>query len=241
MNLLQIFGQSFLVGLSGAVAPGPLLTYNIQLTCKKGFWIGPKLILGHAFLEAGLILGLIWGLGRFLQLSLTRIAISFLGGVMLIWMGYDLIFKESRKASAPANHEIAATLEPAPGKGLTELNPVLAGVVISLSNPYWLMWWVMVGLTLITQAFRYGWVGVGCFFCGHFLSDLGWYSFVSGVMVKSRRLLTGRFYRWLLCGCGLFLIYLALAFIYDALKLLGFLPWFFERTIDLFQKVVKFV
>ncbi len=240
MDLLQIFGQAFLVGLSGAMAPGPLLTYNIQLTCKKGFWIGPKLVLGHAILEAMLILGLIWGLGRIIQLPVTRIAIGLLGGLMLVWMGYDLIFKESRKGSL-GSLEVAAATETAPATGMTDLNPVLAGIVISISNPYWLMWWVMVGLAMITQALNFGWVGVGCFYFGHILSDLGWYSFISGAVAKGRRFLSDRVYRWLLFICGLFLIFLALVFIYDALDLLGFIPWIFEETIDLFQQVKKMI
>lgn len=241
MDLFQIFGQAFLVGLSGAVAPGSLFTYNIQLTCKKGFWSGPKLILGHAILEAILILGLILGLGRFIQLPVTRIVIGLLGGMMLIWMGYDLVFIESKKGSISTSMEVAATVETAPTSRMTDLNPVLAGIIISISNPYWLMWWVMIGLAMITQALNFGWVGVGSFYCGHILSDLGWYSFVSGAVVKGRRFISDRAYRWLLFICGVFLIILALVFVYDALYLLGFIPWFFEQTIDLFQHVKKMV
>jgi threonine/homoserine/homoserine lactone efflux protein len=237
MDLLRIFGQSFLVGLSGAVAPGPLLTYNIQLTCKKGFWIGPKLVLGHAILEGILILGLIWGLGRFIQLPATRIIIGILGGLMLIWMGYDLAFKESRKGSIASSLEVASTIETPPTIGMTELPPVLAGIVISISNPYWLMWWVMVGLAMITQASNFGWMGVGSFYLGHISGDLGWYSLISGALVRGRRFISDRVYRWLLFICGLFLIFLALVFIYDALDLLGFIPWIFEQAVDLFQKV----
>ena len=241
MDLFQIFGQAFLVGLSGAVAPGPLLTYNIQLTCKKGFWIGPKLVLGHAILEALLILGLILGLGRFIQLPATRIIIGILGGLMLVWMGYGLAFKESKKGSIISSLEVAASAETPPAVGMTELTPVLAGMVISVGNPYWLMWWVMVGLAMITQALNFGWVGIGCFYLGHISADLGWYSLISGALVKGRRFISDRVYRWLLFVCGLFLIFLALVFIYDALDLLGFIPWFFDQTTDLFQQVREMV
>lgn len=241
MDLFQIFGQSFLLGLSGAVAPGPLLTYNIQLTCKKGFWVGPKLIFGHLILEGILILGLIWGLGRFIQLPATRIIIGFLGGIMLAWMGYDLIFIESKKGGISSSLEVAAAVETPPAARTTDLNPVLAGMVISISNPYWLMWWVMVGLTMITQAFNFGWIGVLLFYLGHILSDLGWYSLISGAIVKGRRFLSDRIYRGLLFGCGLFLFFLALVFFYDALHLLGIVPWFYDRTIDLFQRVRSMV
>jgi len=241
MDLIHIFGQSFLMGLSGSMAPGPLLTYNIQLTCKKGFWSGPKLILGHVILEAVLIMGLIWGLGDFIRLPVTQIIIGLLGGIMLIWMGYDLVFKESRNGSISSTLEIAAAAETAPTTRMTDLNPVLAGMVISISNPYWLMWWVMVGLAIITQALNFGWVGILVFYLGHSLSDLGWYSLISGALVKGRRFLSDRIYRGLLFVCGLFLFIMALIFIYDAFDLLGIIPIFLKRTVDLFQQLRSMV
>jgi hypothetical protein len=73
------------------------------------------------------------------------------------------------------------------------------------------------------------------------LSDLGWYSLISAALVKGRRFLSDRIYRGLLFVCGLFLFILALVFIYDALDLLGIVPCFLERTLDLFQQVRSMV
>ena len=239
MGLIQIFLQAFLVGLSGAVAPGPMLTYNIQLSYKKGFWVGPKLVLGHAILEAILVLGLILGLGSFIRLPLTRICLGFLGGILLAWMSFDLIVSESRKGLAGA--EEAATISTNTTVSAATLNPVLAGFVVSLTNPYWSLWWSMIGLTLITQSFSQGWVGVTVFFCGHILADLGWYSFISVAVSKGRRFISEQLYRWLLIGCGVILAFMALAFIYDALNLCGVSKWLFEQTTDLFLRMRKLV
>lgn len=236
-NLVVIFTQAFVVGLSGALMPGPLLTYNIQLSYKKGFWTGPLLVLGHALLEAVLILGLLGGLGSFLQLNATRIALGILGGLMLLWMGADLIRTKSKHGTA-ANVEAAASGEMG---AVTNLPPVLAGIVISATNPYFLLWWAVLGLAMITQAYTWGWFGVATFYFGHIFADLGWYSLISVVIVKGKRFISDRIYRWLLFICGLFLIALALWFIWDAFKLLGFTRWLFERSRSLFEPIRRFV
>ena len=51
LSLLTIFAGSFVVGLSGAMAPGPVLTVTISETLKRGFKAGPLIILGHTLLE----------------------------------------------------------------------------------------------------------------------------------------------------------------------------------------------
>lgn len=236
-NLAVIFAQAFVVGLSGALMPGPLLTYNIQLSYKKGFWTGPQLVLGHAILEAALILGLLGGLGSFIQLKATRIALGILGGLMLFWMGTDLIRTESKKGPA-ANVESAASGETGT---VINLPPILAGIVISATNPYFLLWWAVLGLAMITQAYTLGWLGVAAFYFGHIFSDLSWYSLISAVIVKGKRFISEQIYRWLLLICGLFLIALALWFVWDALNLLGLIHWIFERSRNLFEPIRRFV
>ncbi len=234
MGLLPIFIQAFLVGLSGAVAPGPLLTYNIQLTYKKGFWIGPKLIVGHAILEGLLILGVIFGLGSFIQLPVTKITLWLVGGMLLAWMGYELIWKETKR-SINTTLEVSAAGEVSTASKTTNMNPVLAGIIISLSNPYWALWWAMIGLGLITQALTFGWVGVTVFFIGHILSDFAWYSFISAAVAKGRHYMSEVAYHWLLRVCGIFLLIIAAGFILDALKALGIIEWIFNQSIDLFK------
>jgi threonine/homoserine/homoserine lactone efflux protein len=235
MVLGQVLTQAFIVGLSGAVMPGPLLTYNIQLSYKKGFWSGPKLVLGHAILEALLILGLIFGLGTFIQVPITKIVIGLLGGTMLAMMGYELVLKESKKGLEIIDEQAATSGTVSRTVSTTELNPALAGLVISLSNPYWSLWWATVGIMMITQALSRGWLGVIFFYCGHILADFAWYSLVSGAVVKGRRFISPKFYRWLLIACGVFLLFLAASFMIDALKTMGVIPDLFKKTIELFK------
>lgn len=47
-SLLTIFVSSFVIGLSGALMPGPLLTATISESSQRGFIAGPLMIIGHA-------------------------------------------------------------------------------------------------------------------------------------------------------------------------------------------------
>jgi threonine/homoserine/homoserine lactone efflux protein len=231
-----IFFRAWVVAFSGALMPGPLLTVNIKESLKRGFWAGPQLILGHAILEGLLITGLVLGLGSVLQLELSKGMISVFGGAFLFWMAWGMLRHEGRGelVAAPVRENVEETgerenagEEAAAGTGgparsrHSGLPPVAAGIVLSLSNPYWSLWWATLGLGFLAQAEKLGAGGILLFFAGHILADLMWYSFVSFAVATGKKLLTPRIYRGIIVLCGLFLIYLAVDFFRLGLKTLG--------------------
>jgi threonine/homoserine/homoserine lactone efflux protein len=184
---------SFIVALSGALMPGPLLTVTVGEAARRGFWAGPLIILGHALLEAALVLLLLAGVGVWLHRPAILGVVALMGAGMLGWMGLGLI-----RASRHGRLQIDS-------QSHSGLNPVLAGVLMSLSNPYWLIWWLTIGLGYVIFAARYGFLGVALFYLGHIAADLAWYSLVSGAVAQGRQFLSDRVYRGFLAGCGLFL------------------------------------
>ncbi|MDD4550373.1 MAG: LysE family transporter, partial [Syntrophomonadaceae bacterium] len=87
MQIPALFVTAFIVGLSGAMMPGPLLTLTITESARRGFIAGPLIVLGHAILELILVLALLAGAAVYLsQPGVTRI-ISILGGGFLIYLG----------------------------------------------------------------------------------------------------------------------------------------------------------
>ena len=65
-------------------------------------------------------------------------------------------------------------------------NLVLAGILLSLANPYWFIWWATIGIGYILFSFQYGIAGIIAFYSGHILADLAWYSMISFGIAKGR-------------------------------------------------------
>src|SRR3989304_7241126 len=86
-SLPAIFFTSFVVALSGALMPGPVLTLTVAGAARGGWLAGPKIILGHGALELGLLVLLALGLGGFLASGPALKVFCLAGGVTLSAMG----------------------------------------------------------------------------------------------------------------------------------------------------------
>ncbi len=205
ISLLTIFSTSFMLALSGALMPGPMLTVTISETPRKGPLTGPLLILGHGIAEIILILALIVGLAPFLQNQLVSTIIFLFGGSFLIYMGASML------RSIP---ELSLTGQET---GSPSKNIILSGFLYSAANPYWIIWWGTIGLGYIVYSKQFGTIGLITFFIGHILADFAWYSFISVGLHKGKHLLQDKHYKILIGICGIFLLFLAITFIYKGL------------------------
>lgn len=217
MGLALIFSTAFLVGLSGALMPGPLLTVTVGESARRGFIAGPLLVLGHGLLEGLLVLALALGLSSVFHHPLTSKAVALLGGGFLVYMAWGMIrdaWSGRLKFEPGKTSGEAATREEPPQKVRDiGLRLVWTGILVSLSNPYWSLWWATVGLSYITLSLQHRSLGLLSFFSGHILSDLVWYSLVAAVVAGGRRFFTPNLYRGIILICGLFLLFLGGSFI----------------------------
>lgn len=203
------FSVSFVMALSGALMPGPLLTYTIARTMqtpRRGFLVGAWVIGGHALLEGVLVTGLALGVAEFLRAPLALKIIGAAGAGVLAFMGVGLV-RQSAVSLRRGSPDAAEGAPPATGAA-AGMHPVLAGTLISLSNPYWWVWWVTVGsATLIRfDASLANWKVLVAFFLGHEAGDLAWYVAVSTAVHFGRRTISRRVTDVLLIVCGVFLV-----------------------------------
>lgn len=205
LTLVAIFASSFLIALSGALMPGPLLTVTVSESPRRGAVTGPLMILGHGILELGLVIALLLGLAPILKQDAVFISISLAGGGILIWMAVSMF------RSLP---NLYLDLDASPGK---PRNLILSGIILSLANPYWTIWWASIGLGYIMSSAKLGAAGIISFFAGHILADFIWYSFISYSVSRGRRFLSNTLYRGLIGGCASFLLVFACCFLYSGL------------------------
>jgi len=203
-RLTLLAGSSFAVGLSGALVPGSMLAVTVAAAARLGAAAGPAVVLGHGVLELAAVVLVARGFGRVLARPRAFAIASLLGAAALLASGAFMIL------AAPRLHlrfetggaEGAGTLAAAAG----------LGVVSSLANPYWSVWWATIGTAYVARARGAGRAGVAVFFGGHLAADLAWYSLVACAVAAGRAVASDALYRGVVVGCGAFLVLLAAVF-----------------------------
>ncbi len=190
VHVLPILLSVVVISLSGVMMPGPMFAVTLAKSYRSP-WAGAQMALGHAVIEVPLILLIYFGLARFFQDTAVRVALSVLGGGVIIWMGIGL-FRARRNVVQG-------------GKDST-YSPFVAGIVMSGVNPFFILWWASIGSMLIMQFLDFGTGGLVAFTIVHWLCDLLWLSFVSVLVYKTKSLWSRGFQQWVFIGCSLLLI-----------------------------------
>lgn len=205
MKLWMIFMTSLVMGFSGAIMPGPLLTVTINESLRRGSRVGPQIASGHALLELALVVAIFFGLGTYITLPSVKGTIGVIGGLFLFWMAYGILKESFHAAALDLSGDITK-------KGLS---PWLSGITVSASNPYWFLWWATAGAGALMVAAGQGILGAISFYIGHILSDYIWFIFVAFTVAKGKKLFNPMAYKVVLGVCGLFLLGLASYFVYS--------------------------
>ena len=137
-QLFFLFWSAFAVALSGALMPGPVLTATISEVMKRGFKAGPLIVAGHAILEICLLVTVVAGLGPWITRNATMGVLGIGGGGLLVLMGIQMAVTARKTA------DLAVTTKADPQTAIR--GPVLTGILTSLSNPFWAIWWTTIGL-----------------------------------------------------------------------------------------------
>lgn len=205
--MFLLFVSAFVVGLSGAMMPGSLLTYTIRKSLSAGPRAGFVIVAGHALLEFFLVIVIFLGFDRLLQAKPIQIGIGIVGGILLAWMGLDMIVSSAKnKVSVQTDQQQARSG-----------NMLLSGILISAANPYFLLWWAVVGLGFIMQSYEtFGLAGVSVYYLGHITADIGWYGLVSVIVGTTRRFISEKPYRVILMILGALLIFFGAKFVINA-------------------------
>ncbi|MGF7140221.1 LysE family transporter [Roseimarinus sediminis] len=194
ISLAGIFFTSLLLAFSGAMMPGPLLTVTISESIYRGPKAGPLLISGHALLELLLLVALLLGLGPILKHNLFFMLAAFAGGAVMLWMAWGMFRSLPVLSVNPEKQQRAKN------------NLIVTGAVMSLANPYWIIWWATIGIGYIVHSQQLGMSGIAFFFAGHLLGDLIWYSAISLAVGHGKQLFTDKVYRILIGICAAFLV-----------------------------------
>ena len=192
-DIFQMLLLGFLIGLTGALAPGPTLVATINSSLAGDWTTGLKISLGHMAAELVLFILIVMG---FAAVALPYMsAVAGIGGLALIAFGI-LTIAGSRKASISLPQG-----QPGPAA-----SPYAAGLMTSAANPYFWIWWLSIGSAMVIAGLEGGLVLAGAFMIGHWSADTGWFTLVSAGVSRGKTILPDTAYRRLNAVCGVFLI-----------------------------------
>jgi threonine/homoserine/homoserine lactone efflux protein len=201
--LLKFLISAVVISLSGVMAPGAVTAATIAQGTRSKH-AGALIAIGHGIIEIPLIFFIMLGLGTILKAHGVKITIGLSGGAFLVWMGGQML-RQIRKADF------------APEKTYTT-GSIATGFILSISNPYFLLWWASVGLNLAMKARTFGIGAFALFAFIHWLCDLIWLEILSSASFKGTTLLGLKAQRIVLAICGAALIFFGAMFGYDAIS-----------------------
>lgn len=188
------------ISLSGVMAPGPITAATLAAGVRSRH-AGALVALGHAAIEMPLILLLSTGIGSFLTSPKAQVGIGLAGGMVLMLMGLQLLLSLWKPSDSPAP---------------VQRHPLLIGVVLSVANPYFLIWWATVGLSLALQALAFGILILALFALVHWLCDLVWLEVLSLAGFTGSEVFGRRAQTVVSVVCGIAMVGFGAKFIYDA-------------------------
>lgn len=201
----QLLGFALVViviSVSGVMSPGPLFAANVFYGLKGGTKAGLKMAYGHTVVELPLVILL--GIGAFSLDTIPefRTYIAIIGSIgLFVFAGIQL--KQIYK------NRVDIINEPKHG-------PFLAGILLSALNPFFITWWLTIGLKLISDALIiWSFWGILIMFGLHIWMDYVWLSSTALVSSRISKILSNRNFKFLVVGLSVVLIYFGITFLID--------------------------
>lgn len=205
MDIIQLMITTVAISISGAFSPGPLTISAMTIGARKIANGGLLVALGHMIFELPYVL--------FLALFFIRIDDIFLNSMYVAYALTTLIFffimffaynnlKDGWRIIKTHQLEISE-------KWVFTSNPIIVGVLLTALNPYFLLWWVSVGLPLIQASISMGFTYLFLMYVAHVWLDYLWLITMGFAGEKSSKILKSNGYGLLLMSLGLLLVIFA--------------------------------
>jgi threonine/homoserine/homoserine lactone efflux protein len=213
MTLLDIGLQIILVSVSGVLSPGPLFFANLVLSKNGGFWSGIKIAIGHTIVELPVVILYSIPLIIFTSQSVTFSIINFIsliGGISLIAFGILFVVKIISKNNKHNYIIESSRIE----------KPVIAGMLFTGINPFFFLWWISVGIKLISDSIALlGYpIGIAFLFLVHVWMDYAWLGLTSYFASRGISVLRSQYHKFIILILTIPLFYYGINFTLTAIR-----------------------
>ena len=194
-----------IISASGVMSPGPLFAANITYGLKQGTKAGIKIAIGHSLVELPLVILLGIGILSLEIFPEFKTIISILGAITLFVFAFIQI-----KSTLKKNEKSETKLKQ---------GPIITGVLLSVLNPFFIIWWLTIGLKLISDAMAiWAYVGILIVFVLHVWMDFVWLGSTAFLISKSKKIISNTNYKIIMLALSAVLIYFGITFLTDVIN-----------------------
>lgn len=202
--MLPLLVSVALVSFAGAITPGPILAVTLAKGCRSP-WAGFHIAAGHILVEIAMILVIYFGVGSVFENNAVRLILSLLGGSLIIWLGISMFRSRFNLAHW--------------GSSL-HYNSFVLGILTTVFNPMFLLWWVTIGSMFIMRFREFGILGIMAFILAVETPNLVWYPFASIMTYRTRASTWGQKSQpWILTGGSLLLVGFGIWFLLSGIQM----------------------
>ena len=201
--LAALAAFSFALSLTGALVPGPIMVRVLQEAPVRGAASGLYLTAGHALVELPLAAALLAGATHLLGKQALRM-LGVAGVAVLLFMA----------AGAAAASRKGYPEEQA-AKGTGALRLVGFGALLSIVNPYWSLWWITIGVPMLSR--NGGAAGYPVFMAAHVAGDAAVFGLMGWMVYRGLGDYLRRKYRHVLLATSGAFVILAVVFAVNVL------------------------
>ena len=194
-----------IISASGVMSPGPLFAANITYGLKQGTKAGIKIAIGHSLVELPLVILLGIGILSLEIFPEFKTIISILGAITLFVFAFIQI-----KSTLKKNEKSETKLKQ---------GPIITGVLLSALNPFFIIWWLTIGLKLISDAMAiWAFIGILIVFVLHIWMDFVWLGTTAFLISKSKKIISNTNYKIIMLALSAVLIYFGITFLTDVIN-----------------------
>ncbi len=193
------------LGLSAGFSPGPLFTFVISQTLKHGIKEGMKVAFAPLVTDLPIVIITLLLLTRLSNLKMVLGPISLLGGLFVLYLAYES-FRTKEFEMSIRNANVQSL-----GKG----------VMVNVLNPHPYLFWLTVGAPMMTKSWGESPLVALAFVTVFYGCLVGSKVFLAVLVDKSRLLLIGKSYRYLMRILGVLLLIFSFLLFREGFRLLG--------------------
>ena len=192
------------LGLSAGFSPGPLSTLVISHSLRHGTKEGLKVAIAPFFTDVPIVLVSIFVLAQLRDSHTAFGLISLLGAAVLFYLAYESFRADQVKVEL----------------GSAEARSLGKGALVNFLSPHPYLFWLTIGGPKVVEAWAQSPLKAAGFLGGFYVCLVGSKMLMAFIAARSKELLAGKAYRYVMRILGAALLILALVLLKEGLVFL---------------------